>query len=100
MADERIPSELIAKLNDVSMLLDALKSGDFAKIVAGKGGVSPLAGCDYLCDCNHSYCGCRGSVSKQDFDMVSFPEFMKLREVRLAELKQQIESLDVPNTIR
>lgn len=88
-----------ARLNDVADVLAAL-TVDRLRGVLGGGLEAPLAGCDYNCDCNHSYCTCRGSVSKGMIDRVSFPEFLALREQRVKDLREQLEALDPPAGFR
>jgi hypothetical protein len=98
MADERDLAALVAKLNEAADVLSALRSGRLATVL-GRGG-NPLAGCDYHCGCNDSFCRCNGSVKSSAMDTVSFPEFMAMREARLAELRREIESLQIPTGLK
>jgi hypothetical protein len=99
MADERILSEKIATLNEALDILGALKSGSLGKLLSGNV-ARPAEDCDYRCGCNQSMCGCRGSVSAREMETVSFPEFMAIREARLAELKREVEALNVPHELK
>ena len=92
MADQKAVTNLLAKLNEVADLVSALRGGNLGAVLKG----SPVAGCDYHCGCNDSYCRCNGSVKSQGMDAVSFPEFLKIREERLAELRREMQALDIP----
>lgn len=96
MADELNTQPTAAALNEVVDLLSALKSSSLGKLI----GRSAAGGCDYDCSCNQSMCGCRGSVKAVFMDTVSFPEFMAMREERLAELKRAMQALEVPKDLR
>ena|SRR5258705_12286289 len=99
MADEKDIPAMMATLNEAMDVLGALKSGGLGRLIGN--GVNPRAGgCDYLCDCNQSMCGCRGTVKSSAMDTISFPEFLKIREERLVELKREVQALDVPGNMK
>ena len=91
MADETT----ITKLNQIVDLLGALTAGRLKDSVILPG--SKAAGCDYLCDCNHSYCACRGSITSRVLEQISYPEFIRIREERMKELREQLEQLEAPD---
>ncbi|MDQ3668010.1 MAG: hypothetical protein M3410_15840 [Acidobacteriota bacterium] len=86
---------VLAKLNQVVDLLGAIQAGRLRDVVT-PGLEVAAGGCDYRCDCNHSYCGCRGSVSKRVLEQVSFPEFLQIREERIKDLREQLAGLEMP----
>jgi len=88
MADER---ERMVSMNEVMEAFSRLTPDRIRVLLGGR---APLSGCDYDCTCNHSMCGCRGSVSKHDLDMISLPELDRLRQQRIAELKSQLADLE------
>ena len=90
---------LLAKLNQVSDLLGAIQAGRLRDVVIPGADVA-TGGCDYRCDCNHSYCGCRGSISKRVLEQVSFPEFLQIREERIKDLREQLAGLDMPEDFK
>ena len=88
MADE---ASQVVSINDVLELVSRIQSrGGLSRAL----GASPVAGCDYDCSCNHSMCGCRGSVSAHELDLVSLPEFERLRANRIKELRAQLSELE------
>ena len=97
MAEEFQSGRLLVQLNDVKDLVSALRSGGLADLLKGIG--SGLEKCDYDCGCNQSMCGCRGSISKAGLDEISYPEFLAMRERRLADLREQIEQLSAPKDL-
>jgi hypothetical protein len=100
MAEEKDTAAMMATLNETIDILNALKSGGLGRLIGGARGAAATDGCQYDCGCNQSMCGCRGSIKSSVMDTVSFPEFMKIREERLAELKREMQQLDVPEQIR
>ena len=89
MAESKVSS--VVSLNEVTNLLSALRSDELRQIL-GRGGLA--ADCDIRCGCNTRDCGCHGSVSSSIIDEVSFPEFQRMREERVAELKAQLSRLE------
>ena len=81
-------------LTKLNQIVDLLMSGGLRNILRNPLDVVAAGGCDYRCDCNHSYCVCRGSVSKSVAEQVSYPEFMRMREERIKELRQQLSELE------
>jgi hypothetical protein len=99
MADERNLPETIATLNEAIDILGALKSGSLGKLLSNRL-EREAEGCDYACGCNQSMCGCRGSVKAREMEAINFTEFMAIREARLAELKREVEALNVPSELK
>ena len=81
----------MVSLNEVTSLITALKSSEL-RAVLGAAGLA--ADCDVRCGCNSRDCGCHGSVSSSFIDEVSDPEFQKMRQQRIADLKTQIARLE------
>lgn len=84
-------SSSIVSLNEVSMLLKALTSGELR---AGLTGARLVADCDVRCGCNTRDCGCHGSVSSRFIEEVSDAEFQRMRQQRIEELKTQLARLE------
>ncbi len=90
MAEMREPG--LVNLNEVVRLLEAVSSGRLRDVLTPP--AEALAQCDYLCDCHHRYCTCHGSLTAAAIDRVSYPEFMKMREQRLTELRAELKELE------
>jgi hypothetical protein len=99
MPEERQLAGSVATLNEAIDVINALKSGGLGALLGGLG-PSRVSSCDYDCGCNQSMCGCRGSVKSSVMDTISFPEFLAIREARLAELKAAIEALSLPSALK
>jgi hypothetical protein len=94
-----MPSDelVIAKLNEVSDLLTALSSGRIRDIINPARRFEQVAGCTANCDCKGGYCGCNSSVTASErFGQLSYPEFLQLRESRIAELRAELALLEQP----
>jgi hypothetical protein len=90
----------IVKLNEVSDLIGALRSGTLRAVLAKLRPGVLVAGCDSECGCRGGMCGCNGVVSARErFTDISFPEFLEMRDQRIKELKRELASLDVPKRI-
>jgi hypothetical protein len=94
MPEQRDLASLVARLNEAADVLSALRSGQLGALLGRRSGVN--AGCDYHCTCNDSFCRCNGAVKSSGMDTVTFPEFLAMREARLAELRREIEALRIP----
>jgi hypothetical protein len=96
MAEGTERQPVAAGLNEVADVLSAMTVEKLRSMLVGVRPLEPLATCDYHCECNHTYCTCRGSVSKALGDRISYPEFLAIRERRMRELKEQLTSLETP----
>jgi len=82
----------IVALNEVGQLITALQSGELRaqlRLIAGL-----AADCDIRCGCNTRDCACNGAVSSRFFDEVSLPEFERVQQARIADLKAQLARLE------
>ena len=95
MADRPEIEALLARLNEASDILGALRAGGLGALLKG----GNVAGCDYHCNCNDSFCRCNGGVKSQVFDTISYPEFLAMREARLEELRREIQALEPPKDL-
>jgi hypothetical protein len=84
----------MTSLNDLAALVSSLKSGPLRELVSTLGGGAAAADCSYHCVCVNSMCGCNSSVSKTSIEDISFPDFLKMREVRMRDLKSRLEALE------
>jgi hypothetical protein len=98
MPDDRMPPNM-ATLNEVIDLLGALKAGNLGRLIAGGTGAR-YGTCETDCSCNFSMCGCRGLIQSTGRVTINFHDFMKLREERLAELKREMQSLEIPPDLK
>jgi hypothetical protein len=86
----------MVSLNEVSNFVEAITGSNLKDLIV-KAGVGAFAQCSTHCDCNNRYCACRGSVTSATAgDLVSFPEFLELKEERIRELQHQLKLLEVP----
>jgi hypothetical protein len=94
MAAERGPERpSMVSLNEVIDLLGTLSSGTLGQALAP----SAPRKCQTNCDCNVRYCACHGAVfSVVQETAMSFQDYLTLREQRMAELRMQLQGLEVP----
>jgi hypothetical protein len=88
------PRPAILSLNDVADLITNLRSGDLRAAVLGSAVASLRPDCDARCGCNTRDCNCNGNVSKKILDDISFPEFQRMRQQRMTELREQLARLE------
>ena len=85
----------MVSLNDVSSVVEAITGSSLKRLIQDAAG-APMASCTTLCDCNNIYCACRGSVTSVAQDMLSYPEFLQLRDIRIQDLETELRRLEKP----
>lgn len=87
---------ILARLNEVADLLGAAKAGTLRDLLGQSRGTRG-GSCSVDCDCNLSFCSCRGEVNSfARIDQISHAEFIARRQELLRELKAQMERLAIP----
>jgi hypothetical protein len=86
------PSKVnVIALNELGKLISEITSAELrAGLAPGLG----AADCDVRCGCNTRDCGCHGSVTSSFVDEVSDPEFQRMRQDRIDQLKAQLSRLE------
>jgi hypothetical protein len=82
-------------LNEITNLLGALRTPLLREVLVQLRPGNPVAGCDSECICRGGMCGCNAIVSSYEkFDLVSLPEYQRLREERIKELREALSRLE------
>jgi len=55
--------------------------------------VRPAGSCDTLCNCNHSYCVCRGPVQDPAHHALPIHDFLAQQEGRLRDLRIELQAV-------
>lgn len=89
MAEEDRPS--MVSLNEILDLLGSVSGENLRmRLAAAK---NSRFGCDTDCGCHNYYCACHGTVEAGPANFTSVTEFLRLRESRVAELREQLNRL-------
>lgn len=103
MSDGEDFGKKVVPLNEVIDLIEAITSGRLKTLLKSdsESGCPEKCGVDCVCHiadciCHNIHCKCHGAVLNMSGDMITVEEFLRVREVRVADLRRQLQSLELP----
>jgi len=88
---ESSESRITASINDVATLLASLRSGALTGLLGASGTV---ADCENLCGCKTRWCDCDNKVSDREWEDLTYPEFLQMRQRRIDDLRLRLRALE------
>jgi hypothetical protein len=91
MAEPPEASRIVTSINNITALVASLRSGTLHDLLRPGGDV---ADCTNNCECKTRYCGCDSVVASREWEELTYPEFLQMRERRIDELRGRLRALE------
>jgi hypothetical protein len=91
MAELSESSQIATSINDITALVASLRSGALHDLLRPGGDV---ADCTNHCECKGLMCGCNNIVSGREWEELTYPEFLQMRQRRIDELRGRLRALE------